>query len=137
MPSQQAITRARSLRQRFYRGVTAISARDPGYWIDNHGPDVVNVRAIIVGDRRWDVLAQRFASRAKAYDADGTPDPWLTGLEHLEIAPEDAAAYGFADDPAGEMAQLWAVHIFTLRRENSSWLRFGPSGERKHVHGMD
>jgi hypothetical protein len=137
MPSQQAITRARGLRQRFYRGVAAISACDPCYWIDDRGPDVVNVQAIIVGDRRWDVLAQRFASRAEAYDADGTPDPWLTGLEHLEIAPEDAADYGFADDPSGEMAQLWAVHIFTLRREQNARPLFHGAGERKPAHGMD
>lgn len=119
MPCQQASAHAYTTWERFSRWVAILEARDPRYWVQDFGPDAVNPHAIVVGDHRWDVAAQRNTSRARAAAGpDGKPaDAWLIGLARLGITPAEAAGYGFDCDPDGELAQFQAAHITSLRAE--------------------
>lgn len=123
MPRQQA-DHAPLPRDRALRGLRRLAERDPGYWADDGGPDVIDLAGIAVGDHQRDIVAQRFRSRAQPPPGrpGAPPDPYLTGLAALGITPGQAGDYGFAGPGEPEIALVQGTHIHELRTGSDSRL---------------
>ena len=92
--------------ERIARGVQRLVIRCPLWWDNRHAPGF-DPLLLDFTDPRHDLLAALYGSRE-------------AGLERLEIAPEDAADYGFAargEADNAELRRLWAVWVYSSRTE--------------------
>ena len=95
---------------RVTRGFVRLAERKPGW------ARAIDTSRLVVGDHRWGPVGQVYAEQAGPH-----ADPHKLGLRRLGIGRGEAAAYGFEpldDEDADVLAQIWSVHVLTLRVES-------------------